>query len=503
MAALLKAAFLLGALARRLNLASMRTALARLPGIVGLFLWALLPTLAATAPRPNILVIITDDQRWDALGCLGNPLLKTPNLDRLVVEGARFANAFVTTSLCSPSRASMMSGLYAHRHGVLNNFTEYPDSLPSYPKQLRASGYETAYFGKWHMGETNDVPRSGFDFWMSHRGQGRYFDNEWNINGRREFIKGYYTTVITEHAEQWLRAKHAKPFVMVLGHKAPHGGPIEPEPKYEHALDVLPVKKPANADAWRDGKPAWLAESFPTWHGAGGPLYNIKDYDKFVRSYYGTLLSVDDGVGRLYAALKESGQLDNTVIIFTSDNGFVLGEHGRVDKRTMYEESIRVPLIVRYPPLIPKATVINEMVLNLDLAPSVIDLCGGKKLSGIDGQSWKPLLAGKTGGWRKSWLYFYNYEKEFPYTPNVRGVRAADWKYIHYPHGDGGPDRQRAELYNLAADPLETHNLINEPSAARKLAEMKQKFERLMRAHKAVPDHPPLDGGIINVLPKF
>jgi len=469
----------------------------------GLWVMCALPEAAVCGPRPNVLVMITDDQRWDALGCLGNPMLKTPNLDRLAAEGARFANAFVTTSLCSPSRASMMSGLYAHRHGVLNNFTEYPDALPSYPKRLRAAGYETAYFGKWHMGETNDAPRSGFDFWMSHAGQGRYFDNEWNINGRRELIKGYYTTIVTEHAVRWLKRPRQRPFLLVLGHKAPHGGPIEPEPKYAHALDQVPVLKPANFDAWRDGKPAWLAQSFPTWHGAGGPLYNYHDYDKFVRAYYATLLSVDDSVGQLYAALKETGQLDQTVIIFTSDNGFALGEHGRVDKRTMYEESIRVPLLVRYPPLIPKPKVVQEMVLNLDLAPSILDLCGVPGLRGIDGRSWKPLLTGQTRGWRTAWLYFYNYEAEFPYTPNIRGVRTTEWKYIRYPHGDGGPDRHRAELYHLAADPLETRNLIDDPAAAAKLAELQREFGRLMRRHKAVPDRMPLDGGITNVPPRF
>jgi arylsulfatase A-like enzyme len=290
---------------------------------------------------------------------------------------------------------------------------------------------------------------------------------------------------------------------MVLGQKAPHGGPIEPEPKYAHAFDTSPITKPANYDAWRDGKPTWLAESFPTWHGAGGPLYNYHDYDKFVRAYLGTLLSVDDSVGRLYMALKETGQLDRTVIIFTSDNGFALGEHGRVDKRTMYEESIRVPLIVRYPPLIRRATIINEMVLNLDLAPSVIDLGGGKPLAGIDGQSWKPLLAGKTTGWRKSWLYFYNYEKEFPYTPNVRGVRTDNWKYIYYPSGDGTPSHYAAELYNLYTDPLERRNLIADPAAARQLTDLKAESARLMAKYKAVPDRMPPDGGIINVLPQF
>lgn len=232
-------------------------------------------------------------------------------------------------------------------------------------------------------------------------------------------------------------------------------------------------------------------------------MYNYRDYDKFVRAYYGTLLSVDDSVGRLYAALKETGQLDRTVIVFTSDNGFALGEHGRVDKRTMYEESIRVPLIVRYPPLIPKAIVIEEIVLNLDLAPSLLNICGTTKLKGVDGQSWRPLLAGQSRGWRKSWLYFYNYEKEFPYTPNVRGVRTDGWKFVHFPPGDGGADRHTAELYDLANDPLEKRNLISDPASADKLAELKKELDRLMRRHKALPDRMPVDGGIINVLPRF
>lgn len=467
------------------------------------FVLGSLTAAAAANPRPNVLVILTDDQRWDAMGCAGHPVLKTPHLDRLASEGARFANAFVTTSLCSPSRASMLSGLYGHRHGVLNNFTEYPDKLPSYPKQLRAAGYETAYFGKWHMGETNAVPRSGFDFWMSHGGQGNYFDTEWNINGQRQLIKGYYTTVVTEQAVQWLQRPHPKPFLLVIGQKAPHGGPIQPEPKYEHALDDVRIAKPANFDAWSKGKPAWLAESYPTWHGAGGPLYNYFDYDKFVKAYLATLLSVDDSVGRIYEALRQTGQLDRTVIVFTSDNGFALGEHGRVDKRTMYEESLRVPLLVRYPPLVPKAKVIDQMVLNLDLAPSLLDICGAKPLRGIDGRSWKPLLEGKTKGWRTSFLYFYNYEKEFPYTPNVRGVRMDRWKYIFYPHGDGSPDRYSAELYDLQADPLEVNNRIDDPQCADVVKDLQREHRRLMRRHKALPDRMPVDEGIIKVLPRF
>jgi N-acetylglucosamine-6-sulfatase len=357
---------------------------------------------------PNVLVILTDDQRWDAMSCAGHPFLKTPNMDRIANEGVRFTNMFVTTSLCSPSRASMLSGLYAHRHQVQSNFTDYPNDLPSYPRRLQEAGYETGYIGKYHMGEQHDDPRPGFDYWMSHKGQGNYFDNEFNINGNRQVLKGYYTSVVTDYAVDFLKRPHKKPFCLILGHKAPHGGPIVPEPKYEKAFDAIDIKKPPTAEP-DAAKPEWLKQSMPTWHGINGPLYGQKEFPKFVRAYLATLLSVDDGVGRLLVTLKETSQLDNTLIIYTSDNGFVLGEHGRVDKRTAYDESLRVPLLVRYPKLIAKPKVINEMVLSIDMAPGILDICGGKPLDKIDGHSWKPLLAGDTSQKRKSFLYEYNY----------------------------------------------------------------------------------------------
>jgi N-acetylglucosamine-6-sulfatase len=457
---------------------------------------------ARSAARPNVVVILTDDQRHDAMSCAGHPFLKTPSLDRLAAEGASFVNAFVTTSLCSPSRASLLSGLYAHAHKVLNNFTDFPADLPNYPRQLHESGYETAYIGKWHMGEDDDRPRPGFDFWMSHRGQGNYFDNEFNINGRREVIKGYYTGVVTDRAVEWIRRKHDKPFLFVLGHKAPHGGPIVPEPKYEHAFDDQPVARPATAEVGPD-KPEWLTLSVPTWHGIGGPLYGLKDFGRFVRSYLATLVSVDESVGRIYEALRESGRLDDTIVIFTSDNGFALGDHARVDKRTMYEESIRVPLVVRYPPMIAPGTLVREMVLNLDLAPSILDVCGAEPLPNIHGVSWKPLLSGDTSKRRRSFLYEYNYEAQFPYTPNVRGVRTDEWKFIHYPRGDGGADAYKAELYNLKDDPLETRNLIDDPKLADRVAELRAELERLLRESGGLPDVMPRDEGIRNVPPKY
>lgn len=463
----------------------------------------ILAGLARADDRPNVLVILTDDHRHDAMGCAGHPFFKTPHLDRLAAEGARFVNAFVTTSLCSPSRASLLSGRYSHGHTVLDNFTDYPNDLPSYPRRLQEAGYETAYIGKWHMGEQKDDPRPGFDFWLSHKGQGNYWDNEFNRNGTREVRKGYYTTVVTDAALDWLKQRRDKPFCLILGHKAPHGGPIVPEPRYEKFLDDVTIEKPKNWNATEDGKPAWLKQSVPTWHGLDGPLYNIRDYGKFVRSYLGTIASVDDSVGRLYANLKESGQLDRTLVIYVSDNGFALGEHGRVDKRTMYEESIRVPLIVRYPKLAKAGSKIEPMVLNLDLAPSILDVCAAKPLDGAHGRSWKPLLEGKADGWRTAWFYRYDYEKEFPYTPNVRGVRTAKWKYIRYPHGDGQPDRHLAELYDLEADPLEVRNLAADPRQAEQVKAMQAELERVMKDAGALPDKLRLDEGIRNVLPRF
>lgn len=465
------------------------------------YLLAVVSVEAARRP-PNVVVILTDDQRWDAMSCAGNRVIRTPNIDRLAAEGARFANAFVTTSLCSPGRASLLSGVHARRHGVLDNFTEYPNDLAGYPRRLKDAGYETAYIGKWHMGEDNDEQRPGFDHWFSHRGQGNYFDNEFNVDGQRRKFPGYYTTVVTDHTVEWLKREHTRPFLLILGQKAPHGGPIQPEPRFEHALDAVAIGRPANAEDYASpGKPAWLKESYPTWHGLGGPLYGLTDYDRFVRAYHATLLSVDESVGRVYEALRETGRLDDTVIVFTSDNGFVLGEHGRVDKRTMYEDSIRVPLLVRYPALARPGTVISNLVLNLDLAPSLVDIAGAKPLRGITGRSWKPLLRGLRIAWRDAFLYEYNFERQFPYTPNVRGIRTAEWKWIRYPHGDGSPDRFGPELYHLTADPLEQHNLAEDARYAEVRRRMERRYERLQR--EAGPDRMPVYEGIVNVLPKY
>jgi len=462
---------------------------------------------------PNVVFILTDDQRWDCLSCVGHPLLQTPHMDRIAREGTRFTNMFVTTSLCSPSRVSMLSGLYAHKHGVTNNFTDYPANLRSFPQQLQSVGYETAYIGKWHMDEESDDPRPGFDYWASHKGQGMYYDTPFNINGKRDILKGYYTTRVTDLAVDWLKDRpQDRPFMLMLGHKAPHT-PAVPEPKYANLFDDVPIDYPPSAFTL-DDKPEWIRERLTTWHGIYGPLWGfrenfpdaspeaVKDFAAFVRSYFAVIKSVDDSLGRILAVLEETGQLDNTLLIFAADNGFFLGEHGMMDKRTAHEESLRVPLLVRFPPLARSSTVVEQTVLNIDLAPSILDICGAPPLPKVHGRSWKPLLSGDASNWRTSWFYEYNYEKQFPYTPNVRAVRTDQWKYIHYPHGDGGPDRHMAELYNLTDDPQELKNLINDPAHAAKTAELKAELARLLQETGALPDHMPLDEGVKDTLPE-
>lgn len=473
--------------------------------------------VASGARRPNVLFILTDDQRYDALSCMGHPHLETPHIDRLASEGLLFENHFCTTSLCSPSRASILSGLYAHAHGVSNNFTEYPAGMVSFPMRLQESGYETAYVGKWHMGEKNDDPRPGFDHFVTHKGQGKYFDTEFNFNGRdRRVVAGYYTTVVTDLAMDWIKARKGdKPWLLMLGHKAPHSFYL-PEKKYQHAFDTVDVRYPKSAFNLGD-KPKWFGKRLDTWHGIYGPLFDwrkkfpdkrpeaVADFARMVRAYWGTILSVDDSVGRLYAFLKARGELDDTLVIFTSDNGLLEGEHGMVDKRTGHEPSIRIPLVARFPRLTPadQPRVVKQITATIDFAPSILDICGAVPLAKVHGRSWRRLAQGDASGWRTSFYYEYNYEHQFPYTPNVRALRTDRWKYIRYPHGDGKPDRHMAELYDLVADPGESANLIKDPARAGTIAELRAELDRLIAAHgDGKDDKMPIDKGIKSGLPE-
>ncbi|RCS54905.1 DUF4976 domain-containing protein [Bremerella cremea] len=469
---------------------------------------------AGDSQRPNILFVLCDDLRPDAVGCLGSEHVKTPNIDRLAEEGILFHNSFCTTSLCSPSRASILTGLYAHTHGVTNNFTEFPDETATFPKRLQDAGYETAYIGKYHMGEDNDQPRAGFDWFVTHKGQGKYFDTEFNINGQgSQLMKGYYTHVVTDMALDWLKKDHGdKPWCLMIGQKAPHSFYF-PEPKYEHAFDEVEVKYPATAFQL-DDKPKWIKERLYTWHGIYGPLFDwrkdfpddspegVQAFEDMVHAYWGTILSVDDSMGQLYDYLEKSGQLDNTVIVFMGDNGLLEGEDGMVDKRTAHEMSIRVPLVVRYPQL-GKGKSVDQQILTVDMAPTLIELAGAKPMEDIHGKSWAKLAKTGDDDWRTAWMYYYNYEKQFPYTPNVRALRTDRWKYIRYPHGDGSPDRHMAELYDLKNDPGETINLAEKPEHASRVSQLRKELTEVMAnvGLTEATDKMPLDEGIGQELP--
>ncbi len=489
-----------------------------------MLLWFVLaiamPALAGAAEspakRPNVVFVLTDDQRWDAMSLYGDVPLNTPHIDRLGQEGLHFLNTFCTTSLCSPSRATILSGLYAHAHGVSNNFTEYPEDMPTWPRSLQEAGYETAYVGKYHMGEDNDDIRPGFDHFITHKGQGQYFDTTFRFNGgERRVVEGYYTTVVTDMAEEWITSRSGeRPWAIIIGHKAPHSF-YYPEPKYEGAFDHVSIPYPATA-FMLDDKPAWYQERLDTWHGIYGPLFDYREdfpnrspegvaaFEDMVRAYWATILSIDDSVGRLYQLLEERGELDNTLFIHTADNGILNGEHGMIDKRTAHEPSMRIPLVVRYPGLTPpdQPREVDELVLTTDFAPSILDICGAEPLENIHGRSWRRIASGESDPeWRRSFVYMYNYERQFPYTPNVRALRTEEWKYVRYPHGDGSPDRHMAELYHIATDMDETVNLIHDPQYAEVVEKLHAELDRQRVAIGADPDEMPIDEGIGQDLP--
>jgi N-acetylglucosamine-6-sulfatase len=407
--------------------------------------------------RPNIVFILIDDLRWDALGCTGHPFAETPNVDRLAREGAKFTNAFVTTPLCSPSRGSFLTGQYVHTHGILDNTQRGEEShkLVTWPRLLHDAGYETAYVGKWHMGN-DDTPRPGFDRWVSFRGQGRFPDPELNIDGSRTQAKGYMTDILSDHAVEYIRQKHMKPFSLYLAHKAVHG-PFTPAERHKDLYADRPVPRAPSVKDTLEGKPALRLRQVD----AKRP---VPPTDELVRNQIRCVKSIDEGVRRIYEALSSTGQLDNTLIVFTSDNGYLWGEHGLGDKRPFYEESIRIPMVARYPKLIKAGSTPAEMILNIDIGPTVLELAGAPARREMQGRSLLPVLGGKARGWRSSFLGEYFEEKQFPRIPTWQGVRDQRWKYIRYTNLEG-----MDELYDLQSDRYEMKNLIADPAAKKTL----------------------------------
>ncbi len=443
--------------------------------------------------RPNVVVVLVDDLRWDDIGVAGHPFVETPNIDRLAREGTRFLNAFATTPLCSPSRAAILTGLYAHTNGIIDNTARDSAShrLATFAMPLASAGYQTAFLGKWHMGN-DDTRRPGWTRWVAMKGQGEAVNPKLNIDGERREVPGYVTDVLTDYAVDFVRNAKDGPFLLFLAHKALHPNIMQQDDGSTVALATQPsgfvpaerhrgryataaVPRRPNFDRASVRQPA-LARKIDTLPPLG-PGTGTKDTD--VRARLEMLLGVDESLGRIVGLLEELGQLDNTVVILTSDHGYFYGEHGLDEERRLaYEETARIPLIIRYPKVARAGSTPSQMVQTIDLAPTVLMLAGVSDPVARQGVSLVPVLDGSASSWRSSVLIEYYSDTVFPRILNMgyQAVRTERYKYIRYTELSG-----MDELYDLSADPFEMDNLIGTSKGDALLPDLERELARLQR----------------------
>ncbi len=484
------------------------------------------PTQKSEAQRPNIIYIMSDDHAYQAVSAYGHGLNQTPNIDRLATEGAIFTRACVTNSICAPSRAVMLTGKHSFVNGKVDNVSPFDWNQDNFPRRLQQAGYQTAMIGKIHL----DGFPQGFDFSMVLPGQGQYYNPDFLINGERKQIPGYCTEIITEHTLKWLSETRdkTKPFCLLYHQKAPHRNWL-PAPKYLDLYDdTIFTPPPTFYDNYEgrgtaaksqemqvDGHAQWGhdfklivdpngdstgfvnnlkrmdAEQRQDWMDAyenenqeflqaklqGRELSEWK-YNRYIKDYLRCIQSVDDGVGEVLDYLEKNGLAENTIVVYTSDQGFYLGEHGWFDKRFMYEESFRTPLLIRYPREIKPGTKIDRLVQNLDFAPTFLDYAGVEIPTGMQGESFRKLVAGETGKWRDAVYYTYY---EYPSVHMVKrhyGVATERYKLMHFYY-----DVDEWEMYDLEADPQEMKNIYNEPAYRevqqmlhKRLEELREKY---------------------------
>ncbi len=420
--------------------------------------------LFAGEKRPNILFILSDDHRYDATSFMNHPFIKTPNMDRLAKEGVVFKNAFVTTSLCSPSRASFLTGQYPHKHGIKNNFDRWSDNNTSYIELLQKSGYETGFIGKWHMsGEALPEVR-GIDHFITftkNGGQGVYFDCPLHINGVKTERPGTYINEdLTDYALSFIKKERESPFCLCLSHKAVHLA-FKPPKHLDNLYDGVDLKMPKESDRFIP---------FTNNHAFLGALMPL---DTMYRNYCETVVSVDEQIGRVLNLLDEMEIADNTIVIYAGDNGFFWGEHGLFDKRYAYEESIRIPFVIRYPRLAGAVGEREQFALNIDLAPTLLDLADVQVPDNMQGISLRDIMQSGTAASRDSWLY--EYFPEFPtHVPGMTALRTKQHKYIEYQNGIRPP-----ELYNLMNDPKEMKDLAGETDSKPLIDRLRQELADL------------------------
>jgi len=467
--------------------------------------------MAATAPRPHVLFVMTDDQTIRELSCYGSQLLHTPNMDRIAREGTRFPRCFTTNALCAPSRATVLTGCFSHVHGIRGN-SESADAIealdpdvPTFPELLHEAGYQTGLVGKYHIRQD---PR-GFEYWCIHPGQGEYFDPVYIENGTRVQKQGYATDITTDLALDFLRRRDpSRPFCLVYQFKAPHR-PFAPAPRHARLFADVEIPEPSTFDDdYATRRVAAVAEDMRFDQSLAGDYDDLPPgltpqerkkwiYQRFVKDRYRTLCGVDENLGRVLDFLDEQGLADDTLILYTSDHGYFLGEHGWYDKRFMYEPSIRIPLVARYPRLGAAGHVAEEMVMNVDFAPTVLDFAGVPVPDTAQGCSLCPLIEGRSpDDWRTS-IYYAYYENSWElrdkgeeamaepfryFTPHRigphRGVRTWRHKLIEY-YGEG----EYWELFDLEEDPDELRNRYEDPAYQPVVTELKQELQNLRQQY--------------------
>jgi arylsulfatase A-like enzyme len=480
------------------------------------FVTTLLPVAGAAArPGPNIIFVMTDDHAAQAISAYGSQVNETPHLDRLAKEGALLANVFATNSICTPSRASILTGQYSHRNGV-TMFNRFDSSRATVATLLQRGGYHTGMIGKWHLG-SDPV---GFDRWEIFPGQGTYFDPVmYTATGEKTYTGQYATDVVTDRALDFLRERpRDRPFFLMVHHKAPHR-PWEPNAAHGAAFAARRIPEPVTlwdsyatrTDALRENEqrivdlthgdlkltpPEGLAgPALEEWKRqapdavtvdrAGSPVTLTGEalvrwkYQRYMQDYLASVQSVDDNVGRLLRFLDDEKLAEDTIVVYTSDQGFFLGEHGLFDKRFMYEESIRMPFLVRWPRAIRPGTRSDAIALNVDFAPTFLDAAGLPSSPEMQGRSLLPVLSGRTpGDWRTSMYYRYYHDPGHHNTRAHLGVRTRTHKLIHFWKKD------QWELFDLARDPHELHNLYGQPGQEALTASLQTELRRLKREVK-------------------
>ena len=456
---------------------------------------------------PNILFIMSDDHAAHAMSCYGSRINTTRHLDRIATGGMRLDNCFCTNSICTPSRATILTGTYNHVNGATTLSTPLDNRLLTFPKLLRSGGYQTAIFGKWHLGIGPQYCPTGFDDWAVLPGQGFYHNPEFIFQGpdggTRRTVRGYVTDLITDMCLDWLGSRDpGRPFCLLCHHKAPHR-PWYVDDSHAHLFLNEDVPEPDTLfdDYSTRASAARAAEMRVGVHMTstdlkcevplGLPESELRRwaYQRYIKDYLRVVASIDDNVGRLLDYLDASGLADDTVVIYTSDQGYFLGDHGWYDKRFMYEESLRMPFILRYPREVQPGAVNGDLVLNLDFAPLFLDLAGVPIPDTMQGRSFRPLLRGQTPpGWRQAMYYRYWMHRTDHNVYAHYGIRSHRYKLIYYyadalgqPGARDGSYEPEWELFDLERDPCEMHSVYADPGYQSVQRTLKDELHRLQR----------------------